>query len=68
MDDVSIDKIKEFEAGLVDYSERHAKVFYKEIKENKMWTDKGEAELKKVIGDFKSSFSIDEIAPKALSR
>ncbi len=57
MDDVAIDKIKEFESGLVEYAERHAKTFYKEIKESKMWTDKGEAELKKVIGDFKTSFS-----------
>ncbi|MCX6752355.1 MAG: F0F1 ATP synthase subunit alpha [Candidatus Nomurabacteria bacterium] len=56
MDDVAIDKIKEFETGLVEYSERHAKVFFKEIKESKMWTDKGEEELKKVIADFKSSF------------
>src|SRR3989339_550565 len=57
MDDVSIDKIKEFEQGLIEYSERHAKTFYKEIKESKMWTDKGEVELKKVIGDFKMGFS-----------
>jgi F-type H+-transporting ATPase subunit alpha len=56
MDDVAIDKIKEFEIGLTEYSERNAKVFYKEIKEAKMWTDKGEAELKKVIEDFKKNF------------
>ncbi len=57
MDDVAIDKIKEFENGLVEYCERHAKVFYKEIKESKMWTDKGEMELKKAIADFKVGFS-----------
>ncbi|MEK9181453.1 MAG: F0F1 ATP synthase subunit alpha [Patescibacteria group bacterium] len=57
MDDVPIEKIKEFENELIDYSESHAKVFYKEIIENKMWTDKGEMELKKVIEDFKKSFS-----------
>ncbi|KKT00128.1 MAG: ATP synthase subunit alpha [Candidatus Nomurabacteria bacterium GW2011_GWF2_43_8] len=57
MDDVPIEKIKEFENGLVDYSERNAKVFFKEIKEAKMWSDKGEEELKKVITDFKTSFS-----------
>ena len=56
MDDVAIEKIKEFEKGLIDYSERNAKVFYKEIKDANMWTDKGEAELKKVIEDFKNSF------------
>ena len=56
MDDIAIDKIKEFEQGLMEYSQRHAKVFYKQIKELKMWDDKGEEELKKVIADFKASF------------
>ncbi len=56
MDDVAVEKIKEFEAELIEYCERNAKVFYEEIKESKMWTEKGEAELKKVIVDFKSSF------------
>ena len=57
MDDVSIEKIKKFEKELIDYSERHAKLFFKEIKETKMWTDKGEEEIKKVIADFKASFT-----------
>ena len=56
MDEVAIDKIKEFEQGLMDYSERNAKVFYKQIAEKKMWDEKGEEELKKVIEDFKNSF------------
>jgi F-type H+-transporting ATPase subunit alpha len=56
MDDVAIDKIKEFEKGLTEYAERNAKVFYKQIAEKKIWDDKGEEELKKVIGDFKNSF------------
>ena len=57
MDDVSIDKIKEFEAGLIEYSEKNAKIFYKEVAESKMWTDKGEEQLKKVIGDFKNGWN-----------
>ncbi|HEY4503229.1 MAG TPA: F0F1 ATP synthase subunit alpha [Candidatus Paceibacterota bacterium] len=57
MDDVPVEKIKEFEKGLIDYSERNAKTFYKEVKESKMWTDKGEEELKKVIADFRKSFN-----------
>ncbi|MES3032019.1 MAG: F0F1 ATP synthase subunit alpha [Patescibacteria group bacterium] len=56
MDDVPVERIKEFEAGLIEYSERNAKVFYKEITDTKMWTEKGEAELKKAIEDFKTSF------------
>jgi F-type H+-transporting ATPase subunit alpha len=56
MDDVPVEKIKEFEQGLSEYSERNAKVFYKQIAEKKMWDDKGEEELKKVIEDFKKNF------------
>ncbi|MEI7709673.1 MAG: F0F1 ATP synthase subunit alpha [bacterium] len=57
MDDVPVEKIKEFEAGLIEYTERNAKTFYKEVLETKMWTEKGEGELKKAIADFKASFS-----------
>jgi F-type H+-transporting ATPase subunit alpha len=55
MDDVPVEKIKEFEQGLTDYSELNSKIFYKEIREAKMWSDKGEAELKKIIEDFKKT-------------
>ncbi|MBU0998841.1 F0F1 ATP synthase subunit alpha [Patescibacteria group bacterium] len=57
MDDVPINKIKEFEQGLTDYSERKAKVFYKQVVEKKMWDERGEEELKKVIEDFKKTFN-----------
>ncbi len=57
MDDVSINKIKEFEQGLIEYSERQAKVFYKQIAEKKIWDEKGEEELKKAIEDFKKNFN-----------
>jgi len=57
MDEVPLAKIKEFEKGLIEYTERNAKTFYKEVTQSKMWTDKGEAELKKAIEDFKSGFS-----------
>ncbi len=56
MDDVPVAKIKEFEAGLIEYTENNAKTFYKEVKESKMWAEKGEAELKKAITDFKVTF------------
>ncbi|MEK7574656.1 MAG: F0F1 ATP synthase subunit alpha [Patescibacteria group bacterium] len=58
MDDVPVEKIKAFETGLIEYTERNAKTFYKDVRETKMWTDAGEAELKKVIGEFKSSFKM----------
>ncbi len=57
IDDVPVEKIKEFEQGLLDYTERNAKTFYKEVIEQKMWTDKGEEELKKAIADFKINFN-----------
>ncbi|MDO8620258.1 MAG: F0F1 ATP synthase subunit alpha [bacterium] len=56
MDDVPVNKIKEFESGLIEYSETHAKTFYKDIAETKMWSEAGEAELKKVIGEFRATF------------
>ncbi|MEO8637621.1 MAG: F0F1 ATP synthase subunit alpha [Candidatus Taylorbacteria bacterium] len=58
MDEVPVAKIKEFEGGLIDYTETHAKKFFKDIRETKMWTDAGEAELKKAIGEFKGSFKM----------
>jgi F-type H+-transporting ATPase subunit alpha len=57
IDEVKIDKVKEFETGLAEYAGRNAKTFYKEVTETRMWTDAGEAELKKVIADFVSSFN-----------
>ncbi|MCM2339514.1 MAG: F0F1 ATP synthase subunit alpha [Burkholderiales bacterium] len=56
MDDVAIEKIKEFEDGLVEYTLSNAKKFYKEITDTKMWTDAGEEDLKKAIVEFKNNF------------
>lgn len=56
MDDVQVEKIKEFEKGLIDYSERNAKTFYNDIAKDKMWSEKGEKEFEKVVVDFKNSF------------
>lgn len=57
MDDVPVDKIKEFEEGLINYTENKTKKFYKEVIKTSMWTDAGEAELKKAIEEFKNNFS-----------
>jgi len=56
-DTIALDKIKEFEIGLQEYAEKNAKVFMKEITESKMWTDKGEEEIKKVIEEYVASFN-----------
>lgn len=57
LDDIAIDKIKEFETGLVNYAERNAKDFLKDVAEKKMWTDESESSLKKAIEGFKSNFN-----------
>jgi F-type H+-transporting ATPase subunit alpha len=56
MDEIPLEKIKIFEVELIEFAKRNAKTFYKEVEESKMWTDQGEQELVKAIGDFKSSF------------
>jgi len=56
MDDVPVEAIKAFETGLIDYTDNNAKMFRKEVIDKKMWTDAGEAELKKAIEDFKTNF------------
>ena len=56
MDDIPVDKIKEFEEGLINYTENNTKNFYKEIIETNIWTEAGEVELKKAIEEFKTNF------------
>lgn len=56
MDDVPVERIKDFEKEFIDYSENNARLFYKDIADINMWTEKGEEELKKAIEDFKLSF------------
>jgi F-type H+-transporting ATPase subunit alpha len=56
MDTIAIDKIKLFEEGLIEYARKNAKVFYKEVMDTKVFTEEGEKELVKVIGEFKGSF------------
>jgi F-type H+-transporting ATPase subunit alpha len=56
LDDIALDKIKAFEEGLVEYAQSHAKKFMKEVIEKGMWSDDGEAELKKMIEECKGVF------------
>jgi len=56
MDDIPVDKIKEFEEGLINYTENNTKNFYKEVIETNIWTEAGEVELKKAIEEFKTNF------------
>jgi F-type H+-transporting ATPase subunit alpha len=52
LDTVPVEKLKEFEEGLIDYTEQNAKDFYSDIRTTKMWTDTSEESLKKAITDF----------------
>ncbi len=56
IDDIAVNKISEFQAGLVEYAETNAKTFLKQVREKRMWEDDGEAELKQAITDFKAGF------------
>jgi F-type H+/Na+-transporting ATPase subunit alpha len=56
LDDVTVDRIGEFQNGLADYAQMNAKAFYTDVLEKKMWTDESEASLKQAITDFKTSF------------
>ncbi|MFM7088728.1 MAG: F0F1 ATP synthase subunit alpha, partial [Candidatus Paceibacterota bacterium] len=56
MDDIPLDKIKDFEERLLEYTERNAKAFYKDLSEKQMWADASESALKQAIEDFKKIF------------
>jgi F-type H+-transporting ATPase subunit alpha len=57
IDEIKVEKVKEFESGLAEYAATNAKTFYKEVTDTRMWTETGEAELKKAITDFVASFN-----------
>lgn len=57
LDTVPVEKIKEFENGLLEYTARNSKIFLKEVVEKKMWSDEGEAELKTIITEFSNTFA-----------
>lgn len=57
MDTIPVPKIKEFEAGLIDYVEANCKEFITDVVEKKMWEDASEAKLKETIESFKSTFN-----------
>lgn len=54
LDDVPVDKVREFETDLYKYTDNNSNLL-KKIKEKKELTEEIEEELKKVIGNFKST-------------
>ena len=57
MDDVPVEKIREFESDLVDFIERKIPEFYKQIQETGNFNEKIEEILKKTIDEFKKTFN-----------
>jgi F-type H+-transporting ATPase subunit alpha len=56
MDDIAIEKIKEFETALVEYTERAVPSFFTEVREKGMYSEQSEELFKKALEDFKSGF------------
>ena len=56
LDDIEINKIKNFETGLLQYLDNQGKKALQSIKETKDITEQTEQELKKLIGECKSIF------------
>jgi F-type H+-transporting ATPase subunit alpha len=55
MDDVPVDKISEFEAGMFEYADNNGEAILKEIAEKGEFDDTLEAKMKKLIEDYKAT-------------
>lgn len=55
MDNVPVDKIREFEENLTSYVRDNAGDVLKNIKETKILDEAGEEKIKKVVGDYKDT-------------
>lgn len=57
MDDIAVEKLRAFEAGLIEYVSTNVKEFITDIQKDKMWSDASEAKLKEAIPEFKKIFN-----------
>jgi len=55
LDDVAVDKIKEFETGVIKYAAAHAQALLEKIAKEKALSPEIEAELKKIISEYKQT-------------
>ncbi len=55
LDDVAVEKVKEFEAGLIKYTQAHGKAVLEKIVKEKQLTPDLEEQLKKLINDYKQT-------------
>jgi F-type H+-transporting ATPase subunit alpha len=54
MDDIALDRVKEFEEKLLEYTQIHAAAFFDDIRTGGMWTESSEEQLKKALADMKA--------------
>ncbi len=57
LDTIPLEKIKEFEASVIEYVEANVPEFIKEVKTKGMWEEKTEEKLKKALESFAKDFS-----------
>lgn len=57
LDDVSVDKVKQFEESFLQFIESNHPKVLKEIKKKKIISEKVEKELKKALNEFKQAFA-----------
>jgi len=55
LDDIAVEKVKEFESGLIKYAQTHGKAVLEKIIKEKQLTPEIEAQLKKLISDYKQT-------------
>ncbi len=55
MDNIPVDKIREFEAGMIEYVRDNAGDVLKNIKEVKVLEERDEAKINKVVNDYKDT-------------
>jgi len=56
-DDVAVEKVKEFETGLIKYTQTHGQAVLEKIVKEKQLTPEIEEKLKKLITDYKATLS-----------
>ncbi|OGY49032.1 MAG: F0F1 ATP synthase subunit alpha [Candidatus Buchananbacteria bacterium RIFCSPHIGHO2_01_FULL_46_12] len=60
LDDVAVENVKTFETGLIKYAVAHTKALLDKIAKEKALSPEIEAEVKKVIAEYKQTFAVND--------